>query len=759
MRKIRVFFLSTLFLFLLLSTTEAKEKKLLLRIYHPDLAELKIPKLRSLDVAGFKRGEWIDIVIKEDEFGFFKGLGFRTEIISPDIETLERKAKGYYHSYPEVVSILQNIASSYPSIAHLDSIGTTYEGRTIYVLKISDEVNTEDPTEPDLLFMGEHHAREWPALEIPLFYADTLTKGYGYDPHITEIVDSREIWIIPTCNPDGHVYCHDQGIDWRKNRHYFPEFGTYGVDLNRNYDGACNGEEGGEWGTIPIWSTSHDPGEEVYCGPLPFSEAETGGIRNLFKAHNFIFTVSYHTYAECVMLPWGYSYYDTVPDNFLIAEIGTEMASRITRQDGLGTYDAYQSSGMYPTTGDSDDWLYGYPFYVAGQNCFAYTVEACNKFQPPEEELDQVLRENFDGALFLCDIADSVQNLLTPRVLPPLISPLDSDPDGDFTISWSVANPEAAPDIYELQELKGLSIITEGGEEGSGLWALNWFNISSNQCHSGTKSFFSNLSIPNGVSTMTLLTGFPVNPGDSLSFWCWHQIKNLYDYAFVEISLQGREWKILDKFTGNSDWVRKSYSLEEFAGKSITIRFRYITDDYLQWEGFYVDDLYPVGSFSSIDTLSNTIPDTLYQVTGRAPGKYWYRVRGHNASRKWGDYSNLEDIEVLTGIEEEKETEFSEGSIPFKLNQSYPNPSSSSTWIQFQVGGRKSIDLKDTELKIYNVSGQLVRTLINETKRPGTYRVCWTGQDESGNPVKSGIYFCRLNSGGEIETEKLVLIR
>jgi hypothetical protein len=189
--------------------------KSLVRVYVKTADEMRrMP--RALDVAGRRYGEWIDVVATPDKLAEIQATGLLTEIIIEDVEAYSRSVKGAYRSFPQMVSDLQSIAVSYPSIAHLDTLGLSYEGRPLLVLKISDNVGT-DEDEPELLFMGLHHAREWPSLEIACFIADTLTAGYGVNSHIADVVDSREIWVMPCVNPDGYVYGHDLGNDWRKN--------------------------------------------------------------------------------------------------------------------------------------------------------------------------------------------------------------------------------------------------------------------------------------------------------------------------------------------------------------------------------------------------------------------------------------------------------------------------------------------------------------------------------------------------------------
>jgi hypothetical protein len=85
----------------------------------------------------------------------------------------------------------------------------------------------------------------------------------------------------------------------------------------------------------------------------------------------------------------------------------------------------------------------------------------------------------------------------------------------------------------------------------------------------------------------------------------------------------------------------------------------------------------------------------------------------------------------------------------------YPNPFNPTTSIQFNLAENSSIDLS-----IYNVKGQKVKTLSNENLSKGTHKVQWNGDDDSGKGVSSGIYYYRLNSGGQtLATEKCLLLK
>jgi immune inhibitor A len=97
----------------------------------------------------------------------------------------------------------------------------------------------------------------------------------------------------------------------------------------------------------------------------------------------------------------------------------------------------------------------------------------------------------------------------------------------------------------------------------------------------------------------------------------------------------------------------------------------------------------------------------------------------------------------------------------FELHQNYPNPFNPLTTIRYTVNSSQSTvrgPLRTT-LKIFNVRGQLVRTLVDEEKAKGVYSVVWDGKDEGGGEVSSGVYFYQLNVGDESEAKKMVLLK
>jgi hypothetical protein len=97
----------------------------------------------------------------------------------------------------------------------------------------------------------------------------------------------------------------------------------------------------------------------------------------------------------------------------------------------------------------------------------------------------------------------------------------------------------------------------------------------------------------------------------------------------------------------------------------------------------------------------------------------------------------------------------------FELDQNYPNPFNPMTTIRFTVNGSGYTVHRPlrTTLKIYNVRGQMVRTLVDQEKARGSYTVIWDGKNEKGRQVSSGIYFYRLSVGDESEIKKMILLK
>ncbi len=269
-----------------------------------------------------------------------------------------------YHNWPELVGEVKQAAVDYPDIVSVFSIGKSYQGRDIWMAKVSDNV-TEDEAEPEVLVDALHHAREHLTSEQALALLRWLTTGYGSDETVKRLVDTREIFIVFALNPDGMRYdlTGSPYRAWRKNRQKDSAGNALYTDLNRNYEyrfGCCGGSSGKR-------------SSITYRGPKPFSAPETRALRDFVNSRviggvqQIRTHVTLHTNGELILWPYGYTKTNVPPDmtsldHKAFVSLGRAMAAR-------NGYTAQQSSDLYITDGDQIDWLY------ARHRIFSFTFE------------------------------------------------------------------------------------------------------------------------------------------------------------------------------------------------------------------------------------------------------------------------------------------------------------------------------------------------------------------------------------------------
>ncbi|MBU7021607.1 MAG: hypothetical protein HXS41_11170, partial [Theionarchaea archaeon] len=160
-------------------------EELQVRVYAKDKYLRTLVAISDVDIAGLNlAGGYMDVLVSYDELLGLYLNGFDIEIVEIPIPMqLEEE----YHTYPEVVSELSQIETDHSSIAKVFSIGTSYEGRDIPGIKISDNVATEE-SEPEIFICAMHHARECCTVEVAMYIINQLTDNYGTDPTVTSLV-------------------------------------------------------------------------------------------------------------------------------------------------------------------------------------------------------------------------------------------------------------------------------------------------------------------------------------------------------------------------------------------------------------------------------------------------------------------------------------------------------------------------------------------------------------------------------------------
>ena len=355
------------------------------------------------DVA--KEGEdFAEVVMTRQQMKNFKSNGYSVEIIIEDLNAYIKKVQAgqtknsRYYTFNTATDQLKKWAEEYKDICILKSIGKSCENRDIWALKVSDNPEI-DEAEPAALIMGMHHAREWPSVEVPMATIKLLLQDYNTKQKYKNLVDSREIWFVPIVNPDGFIFSQEQSQYWRKNRRDNGN-GSYGVDLNRNY--------GYKWGNTGAssWTSSN-----TYHGTGPFSEPEACAIRDFAKKERFQASISFHTYSELILYPFGYGYNVHNPNEDVFVKMSNEMAK-------FNRYRPQNSADLYPAMGDSDDYLYG------ELKVLSFTFELCSEFIPPASQIDDVCDLNVPAVLYLIDKAGTY-GLISPSGPEEIINNLD----------------------------------------------------------------------------------------------------------------------------------------------------------------------------------------------------------------------------------------------------------------------------------------------------------------------------------------------
>jgi len=109
----------------------------------------------------------------------------------------------HYHKYEEVVYFLKKWEKDFPNLVELYSVGQSFEGREIWQITISNKSTGKDTDKPAMFLEGNRHSGEVTAAESALYFAWYVLSNYGEDPEITNLVDTKALYIRVKNNPDG----------------------------------------------------------------------------------------------------------------------------------------------------------------------------------------------------------------------------------------------------------------------------------------------------------------------------------------------------------------------------------------------------------------------------------------------------------------------------------------------------------------------------------------------------------------------------
>ena len=254
----------------------------------------------------------------------------------------------------------------------------------------------------------------------------------------------------------------------------------------------------------------------------------------------------------------------------------------------------------------------------------------------------------------------------------------------------------------------------------------------------------------------------------TLQFFENYNTESGWDFCMVDVTTNGGvTWTSLRGSAGNAPsgnsygWITTILDITPFAGNEIQIRFYFDTTDSIgnDGPGWFFDDVvvhFEGVPWLPIDPNSGTI------IAGQSAN---ITITYDASNLIEGEYSA--DITILSNDPAEPEviipvtltvgyvnTEHGVLPVVTKLQDNYPNPFNPTTNIAYSVKEAGNVNLK-----VYNVKGQLVRTLVNDVKETGNYTSTWNGTDNSNKSVSSGVYFYKMKSGNYSSTKKMILMK
>ncbi len=403
-------------------------------------------KQNEFDVTGvnYKTME-IEALLTEAELEQIKAQ--KTQIKFSFPQNLAMAPDQDYKNPQEIEDFLREVHAAHPDITEIKSIGKSLEGRDIWAIKISDNVRA-DEMEPAILVNAMHHAREVMTPEITTDMVSYLTSNYGTLPEVTRWVNETEIWVVPMFNVDGNNKMWSGDSMWRKNTRE-----GHGVDLNRNYP----------YGWDSCKGSSASTGAQDYRGTAPASEPETQAMMNLVASIKPVFDISYHSYSEIVIYPYGCRPNRT-PAEEAVEAVGAEIGKKIDYKPGT----AWEL--LYNADGGDIDWMY------TAHQVIPFVIEVngtWDGFHPNYKKMrDKTVLRNRPGwqHLFTRLEGPSLQGHVTGKAFDTIRISKAGDakvaqtykinPDGSFYVILKAGNYDVSFEGSRSKKIENLSVQT-----------------------------------------------------------------------------------------------------------------------------------------------------------------------------------------------------------------------------------------------------------------------------------------------------------
>jgi len=355
----------------------------------------------------------------EGELEKIKSLGYTPEILpypSTDDKsiimatTIDQMANwDRYPTYEVYRTMMKKFEQDYPNLCKLDSVGTTVQGRKLYVVKISDNV-LEEEAEPDFLFLSTIHGDETTGFILTLRLIDYLLSNYGTDDRVTSMVNNIAIYINPNHNPDGTYYSGNHTVSGSR------RYNANSYDLNRNF---------------PDPRTGQNPG-----GPY---QPETLAMMAYAQTKNFSLSANYHGGAELANFPWDTwtTSQNAHADHNWFYNLSRQYADIVQANSPSGYFTDYggvtQGGDWYVITGGRQDYMNYW------HHCREITIEVSNVKLLAVEQLGNLWNYNKEAMLtFIERVNAGIHGLVTNQDGEPLnatITVLEHDKDNSHVVT------------------------------------------------------------------------------------------------------------------------------------------------------------------------------------------------------------------------------------------------------------------------------------------------------------------------------------
>ena len=672
-----------------------------------------------------------------------------------------------YHTYQQIIDLADSLAGAFPSICKKYIFGYSIQNRQCVALKISDNVDVDEP-EPEVMFDGGIHGDEIGGPENIIRFARDLCLQYGTNPTVTNLINTREIWLYLMVNPDG--------------RYSMSRYNANGVDLNRDWAYMWDG-----WGG----STG------------PCSQIESKNLRSCMYSNQFVVHTTYHSGTEYISCPWSYRPDQPLDWNHIIQLAG--LYSSVSGYSNLQFGQGY--NGMYAINGSTKDSNYGL------MNSISWSMEISYSKQPLASQIMLYYNHNYPSMIAMIENAGyGLEGIVTDALTGAPVTasvfvnnyfPTYTDPTaGDYH-------------KYVLPGTYSITVVANGYQSqtiNNVVVAANSSTVTDFQLQPGEGHYvykFAASQIPNNNYSDEGLTPAVIGQPDDINYsigkngWCVLDMQypipdvtgsdfTVYEgdtspegyYCYAGQTIDG-PWlllgtgngttqfdlaasglahaqfiRILDDGDGTAVTPNAGFDLDaieatavipvelvsftaESEGDKVVLMWQTATEtnnsgfEIQKSEKSNVNGQTVWEKVTFVDGRGTTTEVTNYTYNDKVvkPGTYLYRLKQIDFD---GTVAYSPEVEIdVTGPAE------------FALFQNYPNPFNPTTTIKFSLPKKANV-----KLIVYNAVGQVLVELINKTMEEGYHQVQFAAGDYT-----SGVYYYRLKTSEFTSIKKMLFLK